>query len=140
MTPVEPNIVGVLRGSVQFQWSVNRISDNVHLMDLRLNKGTSYNSVTLFSFDVKQPQKIENITDRLNATIIGDVNTDIEVTYNLVLKNIQFEDENTSYYLCAIFENWFIPKLVPSGATVQLVTVKGLKFSISTFLCLNVIF
>ena len=140
MTPVEPNIVGVLRGSVQFQWSVNRISDNVHLMDLRLNKGTSYNSVTLFSFDVKQPQKIENITDRLNATIIGDVNTDIEVTYNLVLKNIQFEDENTSYYLRAIFENWFIPKLVPSGATVQLVTVKGLKFSISTFLCLNVIF
>ena len=108
-------------------------------MDLRLNKGTSYNSVTLFSFDVKQPQKIEKITDRLNATIIGNVNTDIEVTCNLVLKNIQFEDENTSYYLRAIFGKFFHLKL-ESGATVQLVTIKGLKFSISTFLCLNVIF
>ena len=90
-------------------------------------KGTNDNRVRLFSFNGSQPHKIENTTDRLNATIIGDVNTDIEATYYLVLKNIQFEDENTSFFLSAMFEDLFQTKL--SGATVQLVAVKGMHFS-----------
>ena len=90
-------------------------------------KGTSDNGARLFSFNGLQPHKIENTTDRLNATIIGDVNTDIEATYYLVLKNIQFEDENTSFFLSAMFDDLLQMKL--SGATVQLVAVKGMEFS-----------
>ena len=94
-----------------------------------MHKGTSDNGVRLFSFNGYQLHKIENTTDRLNATIIGDINTDIETTYYLVLKNIQFEDENTSFFLSAVFEDLFQMKLLVAGSTVQLVAVKGMHFS-----------
>ena len=127
MTPFEPNIVGVLRGSAQFQWSVNRSYTNFGLWGLDLYKETRYNSVLMFSFSENQLYRTLNTTDRIHATVIGNVNTDIEATYYLVLKNIQFEDENTSFFLSAMFEDLFQTKL--SGATVQLVAVKGMHFS-----------
>ena len=141
MTPVEPKVVGILGGSVQFQWSIfNRRKKYILLWSLDVHKGTSDNCVRLFSFNGYQPHKIENTTDRLNATIIGDVNTDIAATYYLVLKNIQFEDENTSFFLSAIFEDLFQTKPKLSGAAVQLVAVKGMHFSFSSFLGVKVSF
>ena len=134
MTPFEPNIVGVLRGSAQFQWSVNRSYTNFGLFGLDLYKETRYNSVLMFSFSENQLYRTLNTTDRIHATVIGDVNTDIEVTYDLVLKNIQFEDENTSFLLRAIF----LSPLVISDATAQLATVKGMHFSISLCVCVCV--
>lgn len=126
VAPVEPNIVGILRGSVEFQWSVNRSNNSFDLLRLDVHEGTNDNGLNLFSFNGYQPIKIENTTNRLNATIIGDVNTDIAVKYNLVLTNIQFEDENTSFFLSALFAHYFSFRLKQSGATVQLVTVKGM--------------
>ena len=126
VTAEHQNVVGTLGKSVQFQWVVNRGNSSFNLQGLNLFNGTSPEDQKLFELNKNQPAKQIGTSDRLNAVIVGDLTNETKVTYNLVLDNLQFYDENTSFYLFAIF--FGLSKLVSSGALVTLTTVKGMHF------------
>ena len=118
------NVVGALGKSVQFQWVVNRGNSSFNLQALNLFNGTSVEDQRIFTLSTNQPAKQAGTSERLNAVIVGDLTNETKVTYNLVLNNLQFYDENTSFYLFALF--FGLSKVVPSGALVTLTTVKGM--------------
>ena len=127
MLPLTKNVEGVFQKSVQFEWRVNRGPENASVASLNLFNGTATTGTSeqVFVLNGKQPTVVSGATsDRLNATILGDIFEDVEVRYNLILEDLQFYDENTSFLLEAIFR----PNLFKT-AVITLVKVKGTHFS-----------
>ena len=124
VVPVEQNVVGVLRESVKFQWTVDRDNENISILSLILFNGTEVDlSRQLFTLGKQQPVKVTGVTDRLNATILGDFNKNIKVNYTVTLENLKFEDQGTSFLL----EAGFRPQGI-SSVTITLVKVNGTYF------------
>ena len=118
------HVVGVLQESVQFRWTINRSRENITIDSVKVYKGTGRTGFPqVFALSDRKPVKSSSASNRLSANIEGNVDNDILVTYNVVLKNIDFNDSSTSFYLNAIFQ-----PLKQSGATVTLVQVKGTHF------------
>ena len=140
MTPVKETVVGVWKESVQFQWILNRGNEKISVASVGVYNGPKAETKRqLFSIAGQKVTRLNDESDRLNITIVGDVNDDIEVTYNLTLKDIQFDDKSVTFYLSAIFR-----PLVELGAAITLVEVNGTHFSsgldFARFLCSTVIF
>ena len=137
MEPIEQNVVGVLLQSLQFQWIVRR-GEKFTLLALDLYNGTgALGFPKLFSLSKKMPSKFPNTPKRLTATTEGNLEEDLEVRYSLILKNVQYTDKNTSFYLSALFR-----PLTQSGAAVKLDEINGtcfcFCFCLVFFLCVKV--
>ena len=131
VSPVVPGVKGVVKEPAIFQWNVNRGNLSYQVGQLSAFNGTKNDaSKLLFSLNVNDISRGGGISNRLNATILGILNTDIKVIYKLKLDNVQYDDVNTTFFLFAIF---FGPGgRKESGDVVKLIEVNG---TYSFFLC-----
>ena len=135
MKAVNVEIEGELKGTADFKWEVDRGRTEMVLLALTLNPGTMANLLaSLFRGTGKSPRPVdEENVDRLNATIVGVANQDLKVTYRLTLKDLQFSDKNSAFFLRALFESSISGSTVNSGAAVTLITVHGSYFFFTYF-------
>ena len=138
MTPIKDKIDGKLGGTAVFRWNVSRIRTEMIITSLNLNRGSMRNLNTiLFTGTGKSPSPADgkNLA-RLNATISGNVNQDMNVIYQLTLENLQFSDANSAFFLRGVFESNVSEER--AGASITLVTVYGsyLFFIFFRFACL----
>ena len=106
MRAVDKKTEGELARAAVFKWQVDRVQSTMLIATLTVNPGVTRNpSAALFRGSEKFPRPVDgkNI-DRLNATIFGTANRDLSVTYQLTLKDLQFSDKNSVFFLRAIFE------------------------------------
>ena len=137
MKAIHGNIEGELTGTAVFEWEVDRARKEVEFLALTLNRGATFNRRTILFRGFENPVQLvvgQNI-DRLNATIFGTANVDLKITYQLALKDLQFTDKNSVFFLRASFElsNGSSIAAVP-GAAVTLTTVYGTCFFFLIFL------
>ena len=131
MAPLSlPEVNGVLGESVEFQWKVNRGNESFKVAALSIFNGTNDESQQIFGLLGNVLLETKPVTvDRVNASILGDIQNKVQVTCKLTLEKIQFYDKSRSFYLLALFTGPGQPK--QSGAVITLATVFGMHFSFS---------
>ena len=136
MTAVKDKITGELSGTAVFKWKVDRAQKEMIILALTLNRGATLNLLAILFRGISnplQPEKEKNL-DRLNATIFVVPDTDLELIYQLTLKNLDFSDKNSAFFLRATFESLKGGTKKDSGAAVTLITVNGNYLFFSYFL------
>ena len=132
VSSVVPGVKGVVKRPAIFQWKVTRGNSSYRVGQLTAYNGSTSDPLKqLFSFSLKTKtiDRDQGISNRLNATILGTLNIDIEVIYQLILDSVRHDDVNTSFYLFALFSG---PTAEQSGDEVELIEVNG---TYSFFLC-----
>ena len=135
MTPIKDKIDGELAGTAVFRWKVNRVQMDMQLLSLILYRGATLNrSASLFTGFAKSPLPVpgKNV-DRLNATVFGTANQDLELTYQVTLEDLTFNDTNSAFFLRGLFESTISGLKKEPGASITLTTVKGSYFFFHIF-------
>ena len=104
ITAAAEQIVGKLEGAAVFQYSKDRVQKETKLLTLTLSRGAALNFSALLLSGLEifpQPVAVSN-TDHLNVTTFGDANQDLEITYQLMMKNFNLEMK------FSVFHSWHI--------------------------------
>ena len=128
---VPGNIEGELAGTAVFKWEIERARKEILFAQLTLNRGATLNLATVLFRGFENPPQpaVGQNVDRLNATIFGTSNVDLKITYQLTLKDLQFSDKNSVFFLRALFQFSNGSVITGSfGAAVTLITVYGSCF------------
>ena len=134
--PIKGKIDGELGGTAVFKWKVNKGPTDMLVISLILNRGATVDfKAALFTGTGKSPEAVagQNV-DRLNVTILGTVTEVTEVTYQVTLKNLQFNDTNSAFFLRGVFQSKVNGSIAnPPGASITLIKVKGIYFFLLIF-------
>ena len=138
MKAVPSNIEGKLTGTAVFKWEVERARKEIVFLALTLNRGSTLNAASVLFRGFETPLQTvvgrQNV-DCLNATISGTPKVDLKITYQLTLKDLQFSDKNSAFFLRAVFELSNGSSIAAvHGASVTLITVYGSCFFFFIFL------
>ena len=136
MKAVDDKIEGELTQSAVFRWEVNRVRTEIRLLALTLSRDAKFNSTAILFRGFGKSPLPENgkNKDRLNATILGAVNQDVIVIYQVTLKDLQFTDKNSAFFLRALFQSSNSGSIWSYHAAVTLITVHGSYFFFFIFL------
>ena len=139
MSSVRSEVVGVLGRPVIFQWKVNKGNSSYVVAQLSVFNGSENDDAKpLFSLRKAKISRNSGISTRLNALILGNLDTKIETTYQLTLNNVQYNDVNTSFYLSGEFAMAGASR-EEFGDTVKIIEVNG-TCSLFVFLSYCVLF